>query len=99
MTGGELIRPTSAKAWDLRTAWATGARIALTLEHCDFDRVEGIVSRVAATDATTRVGGLVIPLDRILAVHSPSRLGDSTAGKAWAGAGRRKVPQVEELPL
>jgi hypothetical protein len=73
-----LVRPLSAVAWELRTAWATGRRVALSLERCDVDRLEGTVQRVAATGATVKVAGLVVPLDRVLAVHWPSRLGDST---------------------
>jgi hypothetical protein len=93
-----LIRPVSSMAWELRAAWASGRRIALTLDHCDRDRVEGHVQRVAATDAYVQVHGLRIPLDRVLAVHSPSRLGDSTVhGKGWAGIVQWVEPQRERL--
>jgi len=91
-----LTRPLSAVAWEPRTAWATGHRISVTLERADTDRVEGHVSRVAATDATVTIAGLMIPLDRVLAVHRPTRLGDSTVGvgERWRGRARR----VEQLP-
>lgn len=78
MTGAALARPLRAVAWELRTAWALGRRVSLTLERCDQDRAEGLVGGVAATDAWVRVAGTLIPLDRVLAVHLPSRLGDST---------------------
>lgn len=81
-----LERPVSAIAWDLRTAWAGGLRVALTLDACDRPRLEGTVRRVAATGAHVTVAGLHVPVDRILAVHRPSRLGDSTArGGSWSG--------------
>jgi len=91
------MRPVSAKAWDLRAAWAAGRRVSVRLDLVDHERVEGIVTRVAATNAFVRVGGLSIPMDCILSVHNPSRLGDSKAGKMWAGAARLRVPQDERL--
>ncbi|MCU1488928.1 MAG: hypothetical protein JWM85_333 [Acidimicrobiaceae bacterium] len=97
MTGTALIRPTSAKAWDLRSSWAAGWRVSVTTDLHDRQRIEGIVTRVAATDAYARVAGLVIPLERVLAVHKPSRLGDSKAGKVWAGKARLTPPQSEQL--
>lgn len=99
--GMELIRPTSAKAWDLRASWAAGWRVSVTLEAppCDRPRIEGIVSAVSATGARARIRGLWFPLDYVLAVHKPSRLGDSTARTTWGGHPRRIVLQAEELPL
>jgi hypothetical protein len=100
VTGTALIRPIPAVAWDLRTAWATGRRVALTLnEHATTSRLEGHVQSVAATDAYAVLGGLHVPLTAILAVHRPSRLGDSSIvdGQRWAGRARRVVPQLEEL--
>lgn len=88
MNAVALARPLSSVAWELRAAWAKGLRVALSLERCDLDRVEGIVTRVAATDAYCTVRGLRVPLDRILAVHRPSLLGDSTARAGTAAAGR-----------
>jgi hypothetical protein len=87
--------------WELRSAWATGRRVALTLERCDFERMEGIVTRVAASGAFARVRGRLVPLDRVLALHYPSRLGDSDHGRrasGWAGVGRgRWEPQEDSL--
>jgi len=94
-----LIRPLRAVAWELRSAWAVGRRVSVTLERADVDRVEGHVQRVAATNATVTIAGLLIPLDRVLAVHHPSRLGDSTVGHGgrWRGQARRVEPQSEAL--
>lgn len=95
MTGMALIRPVGGTLWDLRAAWATGRRIAVTLERADVDRVEGHISTVSATGAAVTVAGLRVPTDRILAVHYPSRLGDSTARDGdWAGMPQR----VEQIP-
>jgi hypothetical protein len=94
-----LVRPISAITWELRGAWATGRRVALSLERADLARMEGVVSRVAATGAFVVVCGKHVPVERVLAVHHPSRLGDSThCGTAgWAGAGHRWHPQDETL--
>ena len=85
--------------WELRGAWASGRRVALSLDdRCDRSRVEGHVRSVSPTDGWARIGGLTLPADAILAVHLPSRLGDSTArGGAWLGPARRIVPQTEAL--
>jgi hypothetical protein len=93
MTGMALVRPLPAIFWDLRGAWASGRRVALSLD-ADVSRAEGHVTRVSATDASVHVGDLLVPADRILAVHLPSRLGDSTvrAGDPWAGRPRRPRP-------
>lgn len=95
-----LVRPIKAVAWECRSAWAAGWRIALSLdERCTPRRVEGVLSGVSATDATVRIAGLLVPLDAVLAVHRPSRLGDSTwRGGDWRGR-RYEPPQREELPL
>lgn len=86
---------------ELRAAWASGRRVALSLERTDFDRMEGIVTRVAATGAWVRLRGHLVPLDRVLALHWPSRLGDSDHGGragGWAGVGRRREePQEDAL--
>jgi hypothetical protein len=93
-----LIRPVSSMAYELRSCWASGHRVVLTLERCDRTRLEGHVQRVAATDAYVQVSGLHVPLDRVLAVYRPSRLGDSTfRGGAWSGRVRRVEPQSEQL--
>jgi hypothetical protein len=88
----DLVRPLAAIFWDLRGAWASGRRVALSLD-ADVPRAEGCVTRVSATDASVHVGDLLVPADRILAVHLPSRLGDSSIspGERWAGSPRRPV--------
>jgi hypothetical protein len=92
VTGRALERPRAAIFWDLRGAWASGRRVALSLA-ADVARAEGFVTRVSATDASVHVGDLLIPADAILALHLPSRLGDSSirAGDPWAGPRRRPV--------
>ena len=78
-----LTRSTPAMVWELRTAWATGRRVALSLdERCELNRVEGAVDRVAATGVYVVVAGLHVPTERVLAVHRPSRLGDALPGAA-----------------
>jgi hypothetical protein len=79
VTGMMLVRPLSAVLWELRAAWARGLRVSLTLERCDVDRLEGHITTVAATGVYVTVSGRHVPADRVLAVHRPSRLGDSTA--------------------
>jgi hypothetical protein len=94
VTGSALVRPVRMVAWELRGAWATGRRVSVSLERADVDRLEGTVQRVAATDAYATIAGRRVPLDRVLAVHLPSRLGDSTARVAFHGDGRA----VEQRP-
>lgn len=92
-----LVRPVSAVAWELRSAWATGRRVALSLEPRAGGRLEGHVVRVSATDAYVVVRGLHVPLCDVLAVHLPSRLGDSTARGGEFHRAPRERPQEEEL--
>src|SRR5688500_3207231 len=101
MTGAALVRPLLATAWELRGARASGLRVAVTLERADVDRVEGHVFTVSPTDATVTIAGLLIPLDRVLAVHLPSRLGDSTIaeGTTWRGRARRMREMDGQEPL
>lgn len=82
-----LVRPVDAIAWELRGAWALGRRISITIDAADEARLEGTVRRVAGTGAYAVIAGVHVPLDRVLAVHHPSRLGDSTirAGEPSAG--------------
>jgi hypothetical protein len=100
-----LVRPVPATFWELRGCWATGRRVALTLVDADLSRAEGHVTSVAATDAYVKIGDLLVPADRILAVHLPSRLGDSTfedrPGSAWAGRPRRPgaMPGQAEMEI
>jgi hypothetical protein len=91
---GALVRSESAVAWELRMAWGSGRRVALSLERADMRRLEGHVQAVAATGAFVRVTGRVVPMDRVLAVHWPSLLGDSTARGVLRGPPR--VPTVAE---
>ncbi len=93
MTGAALIRPAAAIAWEIRAAWATGRRVAVTLERADVDRIEGHVRSVFATGSAAMIAGWLVPLDRVLAVHLPSRLGDSEGCVgAWHGPARRVEP-------
>lgn len=86
MPGVALARPLRAVAWELRAAWATGRRVAVSLERADMARLEGVVRAVAATDAFAVIDGVNVPLERVLAVHLPSRLGDSAVRAGpWSG--------------
>jgi hypothetical protein len=90
---GALVRPVRSTFWELRGCWATGRRVALSLD-ADVLRVEGFLTSVSATDAFVKMGDLLIPADRILAVHLPTRLGDSTFRDGeghWSGPPRRPV--------
>ncbi len=95
-TGTELVRPVGSMLWELRAAWGTGRRVALSLdERCTPRRLEGWIKSVAATGAYVRLGGVHVPADAILAVHLPSLLGDSTATDgAWHGPALRP----EQIP-
>jgi hypothetical protein len=75
MTAMQLVRPVSAKAWDLRAAWAAGWRVSARTDIADCERLEGIVTRVAATDAYAHIAGRSVPLDRVLSVHQSLALG------------------------
>jgi len=83
-----IVRPPSSIAWELRAAWAVGRRVACSLDRCDIPRIEGIVQSVSSTDAFVIVAGMHVPLDRVLAVHHPSRLGDSDGVGPWRGPRR-----------
>jgi hypothetical protein len=98
MSGMALVRPVRAVAWELRAAWATGRRVSMSLERADVSRVEGLVRSVSPTDATVTVGGLRVPLDRVLAVHLPSRLGDSRVkGGPFHGEGRLRAQNPGQM--
>lgn len=100
MTGTALERPIAATAWELRSAWATGRRVSITLDQrANTPRLEGHISAVAATDAYIVIDRCHVPLDAVLAVHRPSRLGDSSIadGQRWAGPRRAVVAQREAL--
>lgn len=74
-----LVRPTSEIGWELRGSWAAGKRVAVSLdERCRPRRLEGKIQRVAPSGAFAVIEGFHVPMDAILAVHNPSRLGDST---------------------
>lgn len=106
MASKALVRLTSSIFWELRRAWASGRRVAITLtDRCDRERVEGHVVAVSATDAYVRVKTFKdrpreIPGEDILAVHNPSRLGDSTVAgtESWTGRPLRVEPQLEQIP-
>lgn len=78
MPATDLVRPVSAIVLELRHAWASGRRVALSLD-ADEHRVEGFVERVAASGAWVRVNATHVPATAILAVHLPARTADSTA--------------------
>lgn len=85
-------------AWELRYAWASGRRVVVTFERDGVQRVEGHVHAVSTTGVSVTVAGVMIPLDALLAVHHPSRLGDSTFRRGrWAGDPR--APKVAEGQL
>lgn len=93
-----LIRPLAAIRWELRKAWASGTRVALTIDGAE--RVEGHVDHVAASGLYVLVSGTHVPCDMILAVHTPSLLGDSTWDwtlAAWWAKPKRWEPQRERL--
>jgi hypothetical protein len=98
----ELVRPIRSTFWELRGCWATGRRVALSID-ADLRRAEGFVTSVAATDAYVKIGDLLIPGDRILALHYPSRLGDSSfedrPGTSWDGRPRRRKPLEGEIEM
>jgi hypothetical protein len=103
VTGTALELPISAKGWQLRGAWATGRRVAVTIDSPDLSRAEGFVTSVSATNAYLIIAGWHVPLDAVLAVHFPSLLGDSTWDPkegAWRGK-RRQIdrPGQTEFPF
>lgn len=104
MTNFVLYRAADAAAWELRSAWASGRRVAVSVEEGAgrIGRVEGHVGRVAPTGAFVVIAGSHVPLERVLAVHFPPAWGgDST----WSGRGsfrgepRRVVAPVGQLTL
>lgn len=85
-----LVRPEESISWELRGAWIQQKRVALSLdERCRWPRIEGQVQRVAATGTSVTIDGWHIPMDAVLAVHFPSRLGDSTIDQ----------PKVKPVPV
>jgi hypothetical protein len=67
-----LERPEQATVWELRTAWAKGRRVVLTLsDRCMIQRIEGTVERVAVTGAFVLIEGWHVPVAEILGVASP----------------------------
>jgi hypothetical protein len=84
VTNFTLCRPADGMAWELRAAWASGKRVALSIDRDGtVERLEGHVRRVAPSGAFVVVGARHVPLDLVLAIHNPSRLGDSTVKRAW----------------
>lgn len=65
--------------------------------------MEGHVEHVSPTGALAVVAGVVVPIPRILGVHSPSRLGDTThrdrKGLEWHGPGHRVAVDPDQLSL
>ena len=71
-TVGAVARDESAKAWELRGAWAAQTPVVLSLsERCDPRRVEGKVQHVAVTDVFAVVAGTHVPMIDVMAVHRP----------------------------
>jgi hypothetical protein len=69
---GRVARPESAKAWELRTAWAKRREVVLSLsERCEPQRLQGKVDAVAATDVYVIVAGTHVPMIDVLAIHRP----------------------------
>lgn len=92
------MRLPSSFLFELRAAWARGRRVSLSLDaRADDGRLEGHITSVSATGAYVKLHGRHVPTDLILAVHLPSRLGDSNARETFHGPARRIVPQAEEL--
>lgn len=89
--GLALVRQVSSVAWELRVAWARGLRVSLTING-DVRRVEGFVESVSPTGAYALLSGLHVPLGAVLAVHRPSRLGDSTYREGGAVEWEGKIP-------
>lgn len=90
--------------WDLRAAWGTGRRVSLTIDSDDCRRLEGYVMAVASSGAYVAIARRHVPVERIVAVHLPSRLGDSTSrAKSWPvprqPTARRRTRGQLALPL
>jgi hypothetical protein len=69
---GRVARSESAKAWELRGAWAKQSVVVLSLsERCKPRRLKGKVERVAPTDAFVVCAGWHVPMADVLAVHRP----------------------------
>jgi len=67
-----LTRSETAKAWELRGAWAARRVVVLSLsERCEPRRLEGKVDHVAVTDVFAIVAGTHVPMVDVLAVHRP----------------------------
>lgn len=98
MAGVALVRRVDAMLDELRAAWASGRRVALTVDG--GRRVEGHVGHVATTGVFVDVGSKRVMADAVLAVHLPSRLGDSTIRTAAFHEGPRDLePAAGQLAL
>lgn len=94
------MRPVRAVAWELRAAWATGRRVSVSVSAADgVGRLEGLVDSVAASGAFARIGSHHVPLEAVLAVHWPSRLGDARRWGSRPGRARKPVPPRGQLAL
>lgn len=95
-----LVRRTDSILWELRRLWGSGKRVALSLSEEAGRRVEGEVTSVSPTGAWVKVNGVLIDPADILAVHNPSRLGDSThRGGCWHFDGRAPIVGRGQLEL
>jgi hypothetical protein len=65
-------RPRGSISWELRAKWATREEVVLSLsERCNPKRLEGTVDRVAPSGAFVIVAGWHVPMEDVLAVHTP----------------------------
>jgi hypothetical protein len=98
----ELIRLPNPMLRELRTAWAAGRRIALSLSHRAGGRVEGHIRSVSPTGASVNVNGRLIPMADVLGVHRPLQyIGEDTTWRGRAAFDvepQRYEPQAERLP-
>lgn len=111
----QLVRSFVSMLAELRGAWISGRRVSVSV--AGHGRLEGWIARVAATDSfvVVDVPSVVtvkgkrrvrhdlcdVPTERLLAIHNPSVLGDSTADlsiEPWRGRGYAPPPpQLEAL--
>lgn len=98
MPGVALVRRADAMLDELRAAWASGRRVALTV--AGERRLEGHVRHVSSTGAFVDIGKRRVMAGDLLAVHRPSRLGDSTIRTAAFDKRPRDLsPMVGQLVL
>jgi hypothetical protein len=98
VTGSALIRRVDALLDELRAAWASGRRVSVSV--AGGGRVEGEVVHVSTTGAFVDVADGRVLAGDLLAVHLPSRLGDSSVrGAGFHFDGRASVVADGQLCL